>query len=630
MAIGVTHLVGFATGIALYAMLLWLTIVDRRSGRRIDFLATLTGVLGLIWNLGALVSYILEHTGHERAVVLVAAISYSALGFLPAAVVQSALRSESQRRLAARQIVVSAAYAMSVSGALLQMVAATHGAAVSRTGLRIVTIAFLALMVPLIFLTWRRFRMERTGWFAALSVFAISGFHLSDRHIGEYSWGLELVGHHASLPLAFAILFFDYRFALSDLFLKRALTLVVMVSLLSASFAMVPAMIGRSDLQDPVTLSTLVAIATIALLVYPAVRTRVFAFIDRVVLRRGDYTTVLNDVSRGVAAADRIDSALGVAANVLRGALDASDVRWMTDHATGETVRRAGREWIVSVSTTEEPHFAFAIGPLLNGRRLLSDDMVMLEGASQIVARRIDALRLMTERIAQGAREQELSKLTMEAELRALRAQIQPHFLFNALNTIGSLIRTAPDKAFATLLELTKLLRGVLRSSGPMATLDEEIRLVQSYLEVERARFEERLRVVFQIPEPLRSARIPTLILQPLVENAIKHGISPLRQGGEILIEARADAEDETAPPKLLLRVRDNGAGATDHAIRRGRREGVGLQNVEERLKVHYGSDASLSIESAPGLGTVVTATLPLHDGVERIARSAETKGMTA
>ncbi|HET8799062.1 MAG TPA: histidine kinase, partial [Thermoanaerobaculia bacterium] len=602
-----THLVGFATGVALYAMLLWLTLAHRRSAKGAEVLAMVTGVLGLVWNLGALASYILEHVEQQHRVVeLIAAVSYSALGFLPAAVVHSALRSDGSGRPRMKRFLVGAAYTMSVTGALLQLSGALFGATFSRSGLRILTIAFVALIVPLVALTWRRFRLERTGWIASLAIFAISGFHLSERHIGEYSWGLELLGHHASLPLAFAILFFDYRFAFADLFLKRALTLVVMVTLVSVAFAAVPAVIGRSDLGDPATLSTLVAIAALAMLLYPAVRAKVFAFIDRVVLERADYATVLSDTARAVAAAETPELALENAGRLLRDALDASSVRWETaGHAAG-SLERAGTGWLVPVATTEPPHYVLHVGALTRGRRLLSDDMTLLEGASQLVARRIDALRLMRERIAQGAREQELSKLTMEAELRALRAQIQPHFLFNALNTIGSLILSAPEKAFATLLQLTSLLRGVLRSSGPMATLDEEIRLVESYLEVERARFEERLRVAVDIPPSLRPARIPTLILQPLVENAIKHGISQQKQGGEIAIDAR---RFDVPSPRLVLRVRDDGAGATDHAFRRGRREGVGLANVEERLRVHYGDDAALAIDTAPGRGTCVTVT---------------------
>jgi signal transduction histidine kinase len=604
MAIGVTHLVGFATGVALYAMLLWLAVADRRSAGRAESLAAITGILGLVWNLGSLAAYVLEHMEHARAVEWIGAASYSALGFLPAAAVHSVLRSDAQRSRATRLLILSA-YTMSVAGAILQFSATVFGAATSRSGLRILTVAFIALIVPVIVVTRRRLRLERTSWIASLAIFAISGFHLSGRHIGDYSWGLELLGHHASLPLAFAILFFDYRFALADLFLKRALTFVVMVTAVSLLFASVPAITGTSDLRDPATLSMLVLFATGAMLAYPRVRSSVFSFIDRIVLQRADYATLLQEITNRAAAAETPSAVLDGVIEIAGNALGAVDTRW--DEADAAKTTRAGSEWLVPVNTTEPPHYILVLGTLARGRRLLSDDLAMLDAAARIAARRIDALRLMQERVAQGAREQELSKLSMEAELRALRAQIQPHFLFNALNTIGSLIHTAPDKAFDTLLRLTSLLRGVLRSASPMATLEEEMKLIESYLEVERARFEERLRVEVSIPRALLSANIPTLILQPLVENAIKHGISPQRNGGTISIEASLERSH------LLLRVRDDGAGATEHAVRHGRREGVGLQNVVDRLRVQHGDAASLSIDSVPGRGTVVTITLPLQ-----------------
>jgi two-component system, LytTR family, sensor kinase len=608
MAIGVLHLVGFSTGVALYAMLLWLAMADRRETRRGESLAVVTGLLGILWNLGSLAAYLLEQTENTRAAELLAGASYSALGFLPAAVVHSVLRSEAKRSGATRVLILTA-YALSIAGAMLQFSATVFGVATSHSALRILTMAFVALVVPVIAVTRRRFRLERTGWIASLAIFAISGFHLSGRHIGEYSWGLELLGHHASLPLAFAILFFDYRFALADLFLKRALTLVVMVTAVSLLFAAVPVITGHSDLRDAATLSMLVLGATLTMLAYPIVRSTVFSFIDRIVLRRADYATVLREISRIAAEAETPEAVLDGIAENAGSALAAAGVRWTADERAASG--RTGLEWHVPVNTAEPPRYTLVLGSLANGRRLLSDDLEMLDAAALIAARRIDALRLMQERVAQGAREQELSKLSMEAELRALRAQIQPHFLFNALNTIGSLIRSSPDKAFDTLLRLTSLLRGVLRSSGPIATLEDEMKLIESYLEVERARFEERLRVEVAIPRALLPASIPTFILQPLVENAIKHGISPQRHGGTVSIEASADHTSDR--PRLVLRVRDDGAGATGHAVRRGRREGVGLQNVEDRLRVHYGAGASLSIESAPGLGTVVTATLPLQ-----------------
>src|SRR3977135_2277542 len=129
-----------------------------------------------------------------------------------------------------------------------------------------------------------------------------------------------------------------------------------------------------------------------------------------------------------------------------------------------------------------------------------------------------------------------------EAELRALRAQINPHFLFNALTTIGYLIQTAPPRALSTLMRLTALLRSVLRSEGEFTTLGRELELVEAYLDIEHARFEQRLRVRIEVPQALRNIRVPPLLLQPIVENAVKHGIAPMRQGGDVTVTARIDS----------------------------------------------------------------------------------------
>ena len=144
-----------------------------------------------------------------------------------------------------------------------------------------------------------------------------------------------------------------------------------------------------------------------------------------------------------------------------------------------------------------------AIGQLTGGRRLLSDDLATLEAIAVVVARRIDAIRITNERYEREIREQEIGKLATEAELRALRAQINPHFLFNALTTIGYLIQTAPPRALETLLRLTALLRAVLRSEGEFTTLGRELEIVESYLDIERARFEQRLRVTIDVPARL-------------------------------------------------------------------------------------------------------------------------------
>ncbi len=167
--------------------------------------------------------------------------------------------------------------------------------------------------------------------------------------------------------------------------------------------------------------------------------------------------------------------------------------------------------------------------------------MPRIEAIASVVGRRIDAIRLTHERYARELREQEIGKLATEAELRALRAQINPHFLFNALTTIGYLIQTAPPRALETLMQLTALLRSVLRSEGEFTTLGRELELIESYLDIEHARFEQRLRVRIDVPAALRSLRVPPLLLQPIVENAVKHGIAPLTAWRRVTVTAWLD-----------------------------------------------------------------------------------------
>jgi LytS/YehU family sensor histidine kinase len=204
-------------------------------------------------------------------------------------------------------------------------------------------------------------------------------------------------------------------------------------------------------------------------------------------------------------------------------------------------------------------------------------------------------------------REEEMQKLAAEAELRALRAQINPHFLFNALTTIGYLIETAPPRALRTLLRLTGLLRGVLRPEGEFTTLGRELELVEHYLDIEHERFEERLRVSIDVPAELRTVPLPALVLQPLVENAIKHGVAPSVQGGEVTITARR----LDAPPAMLaLTVRNTGKPLGPDI---GRGAGhVGLANVERRLAGHYGTQATLSLTADATQATVAEIRLPL------------------
>jgi sensor histidine kinase YesM len=146
-----------------------------------------------------------------------------------------------------------------------------------------------------------------------------------------------------------------------------------------------------------------------------------------------------------------------------------------------------------------------------------------------------------------------------------------------------------------------------------LTTLGSELELVSAYLDIEQARFEERLRVSVNVPATLQEAVLPPLVVQALVENAIKHGIAPQRSGGHIRLTAEAVTSTDRGGPVLRVRVQDSGGGVSDAQLARGRRAGVGLANVEQRLKHAYGELAALDIRSIPGEGTTAEIRLPLE-----------------
>jgi two-component system LytT family sensor kinase len=201
----------------------------------------------------------------------------------------------------------------------------------------------------------------------------------------------------------------------------------------------------------------------------------------------------------------------------------------------------------------------------------------------------------------------------MRAEVRALRAQISPHFIYNSLGAIASFVRTDPDRARELLLEFADFTRYSFRQHGDFTTLAEELRSVERYLLLEQARFGDRLRVTLQVAPEVLGVSIPFLCLQPLVENAVQHGLESVAEGGQISIEAR-DADRE-----CVISIEDNGAGQDPERIREALSGGtggaggdsVGLANVDERLRTTFGDEYGLVVETAPGAGTKVVVRVP-------------------
>ncbi len=599
------NLVGFVTGTVLYAMLLALVLRTPPGARAnpdegpADRLPLAAGLLGLAWNLGELLAYTLPRVSWVAPSVWVNGVSFPALGLLAAVVVHSVARA-----LPSGGLITTVAYACGVAASLLHVLAlVTNNPGLSSLAFGLLTVCFSAIILPLAWLTRKQPNGRRALWILALALFAVSASHLGRFHGGESNWFVELAGHHAAIPLAFAILYQEYRFALADLFLKNALTLLALVALAFAGYSLVASL----PEPGPLTVGLLLGLWVGTAVIYPWLRRTTVRFVDTVLLGRGDYAQLRGDIGAAVLAEETVEAVLGAACDRLARALGVRSVRWI-DAARSE-LRDGTWAAEVAVHTTDEPGYLLLVGELEAGRRLLSDDVAVVEHAAGVVGRRIDAIRLTGERFERRLREEEMSKLAAEAELRALRAQVNPHFLFNALTTIGYLIGTSPSRALQTLMRLTALLRGVLRSEGEFTTLGREIELVEHYLDIERERFEERLRVSIDIPNALRGVRVPSLIVQPLIENAVKHGIARSADGGHVTLKAQVRSQTH-GPPRLVITVRNTGSPLV--LGRASASGGVGLTNVERRLAGHFGSDAALTLSRSADGWTVATIELPV------------------
>jgi len=208
---------------------------------------------------------------------------------------------------------------------------------------------------------------------------------------------------------------------------------------------------------------------------------------------------------------------------------------------------------------------------------------------------------------------QEQEKLLLAAKIEALANQINPHFLFNTLASISSLIRTQPETARMLITKLSGLLRRLMRSTDHFVTLREELESIDEYLAIEVVRFGPQLRVDKQIAPQTLDVIVPSMILQPLVENSIKHGLSRKVGGGRITI--RTHVRDS----HIVIEVHDDGLGMTEERLVHALGDGIGLSNVDERLRVIYGANYHLKLTSVPGEGTCASVAIPELAVPERV-----------
>ncbi len=602
---------GHSAGVLIFGIFLYLLIQDR-GARRLPASrkAMLAALLALIWNLASLV--VLGTSPESTVSRVTAGIGFSVLSLLPALLFDLCLPDRFR-------LLVKLGYGLSAVTIVLHVTELFRESQGNhRLGLTLISIGFGALTciaAVAVFASRERSRRAMTSRLVgtmSLFLLAMSFVHLRGGHVTQV-WSRELAFHHAAIPLAMLVLLQDYRFVLVDAFLRFLANVF-----LAALFTFAAATAWRMNLvpspATPFGEALLLAGLTLLFVFFAILRAPVQRLLTRLVFRRPDLDSLIADLKTPVreestylaAAARRIGKFMGAEARVSEDArLDAFDLRRPTliselPHLRPALDHAVVIETIVPIRIQSSGARHILLGRRSGGRRYLSEDLQALARAAAQVVEQVEQYR-----------ESEMRRLVAQAELRALQSQIHPHFLFNALNTLYGIIPREAKGARETVLNLADIFRYFLETEKSFLPLEEELHIIKAYLEVERLRLGDKLRTEIIVDPDAAMTPIPILSVQPLVENAVKHGIAPKLLGGMVRLEASLD--DAGA---LHIRVSDTGDGFDRHS-----KSGVGLDNVSRRLQLCYGADARLDIQS-DGDGCSVSFVVPAE--VVTQARAAE------
>jgi hypothetical protein len=586
------NILGHAAGALIFAIFLALLFSGRGwSGVHGRNLSALAAGLSLAWNLGSLV--VLAWPGLPApAADLVAAFSFSVLSLLPAVLLHLWLGD-------GRRTLVWIGYLLSgVAVAMHFWEILGSGAALHQMALLLITIGFLLLTAAAILSSAWRPATGGTRIMAAmcLALFSASFLHFGSEHASQ-AWSSELVVHHAGIPLALFILLQDYRFVLLDAFVRfltNALLAAVLTGLvIAAAFRLVLGPEGVPRVAPDPRHEALLLISVCLFLVFFAwLRNRVQKWLTHAVFRRGGAADLMLRLKNHPAFSSEeqyLDWAAAVIAAavktrnfavVLSRAIPPADGLRAPAHAGKLVPDGALEKWnwteaVVPIRLGGAGSRLILLGPRHGGRRYMGEDLDALGRAAAEISENVESLR-----------QREMHRLVSQAELRALQSQINPHFLFNALNTVYGTIPREAASARRMVLNLAGIFRYFLQTDETFVPLAREMEIVRAYLEVEQMRLGERLKVEIEEEPAALEVPIPVLSVQPLVENAVKHGLARRTEPGLLRINAKLSGGD--------LRVSVENSGSGEAAPNSG--SGVGLRNVRRRLEICYGPPAILSL----------------------------------
>ncbi len=595
---------GHSAGTLIFAIFVFLLLRDRAGARLRGSRLTLAAAsLALIWNLASLL--VMAADPRSLAAQALVALSSSALSILPGVLLHISLGPRFGWIRMAGYALAGATVVMHTAEVFYSSLD-LHFMALNLTTFGFGTLT-AASIVSLLRMAPGEERRLVPRLLAAMSLFL---FSLSLVHLGgvhTHSWPMELMAHHAGIVLALFVLLQDYRFLLLDAFLR------FLVNILLAAGFVFAAVRARALVSwaagDPFRDGMLLVGCCLSFLLYAFLRSRIDHLFSRLLLARRQVGTVLQPIrtytgveaelvpwaarlvgeffDAPVVSAARPEQSLAIAAPV-------SDLA----PADRERLERLGVEAVIPLRSAARETGYILLGRRSGGRRYLSEDFA---GMRRIQAQLVETIERL--------HEDEMRRLVNEAELRALQSQIHPHFLFNVLNTLYGVIPRQAEGARRTVLNLSDIFRYFLNTDRAFLPLEEELQIVRSYLEIEQLRLGNRLRWEIEVDDEARRYPIPILTVQPLVENAVKHGIAPSPEGGLVRLEARVEGEG------LRIRVTDTGVGFVE---KESAGAGVGLDNVRKRLRLSHGTAAALRIESGAG-GATVEFLLPA-DKTEAVA----------
>ncbi len=607
---------GHSAGAIIFGIFLYLLLRDRSATPlRLSWLSVIAASLAFFWNVGSL-AVLMTPSDRPLATSLIVCFSFSVLSLLPAVLLHLSLTGGFEP-------VVAIGYGLSAIATGMHLWELVHPEEqYHQRALLLITAGFSALTaiavvkVALQAGAERRAKASRIAGAMCSALFAMSFVHLGSGHPSGV-WSQELVFHHAGIPLALLVLLQDYRFVLLDAFVRflaNALLAAVAVFLairLALHWVAVDPRVSRNPLYE-----TLLLVGFCALLIaFAMVRSFAQRWLTKVVFRHADLDARMLRIQSRASAFQEEAEFLKWSLGELSEFLDAERVTEvprarlapLLEHrdplypAPASDVSRLrhlpGYDWVEAIAPLRLPHSDaryVLLGRRRGGRRYLSEDLASIGRLTAAIVEQVERFR-----------DAEMRRLVSQAELRALQSQINPHFLFNALNTLYGVIPREASDARQTVLNLGDIFRYFLQSEETFIPLSKELEIVKAYLEIERLRLGSRLETHLEVDEPALSVPIPILSIQPLVENAIKHGISARAGAGRLYLRAAADGG------KVRVTVRDTGGGMVAPNGIREKGSGVGLANVRRRLQLCFGPETDLEIQSSQD-GTRVEFAVPL------------------